>query len=67
MTNITGKSHILKSQDKHHQQVRNTSRHHSHSPTREPKIGVVSRLLGRQQGTAVTHFLERQEQGLSAG
>jgi hypothetical protein len=49
----------------HYQQARNTARQHSHSPTGEPRTGIISRLEA-QQGTTVTHFLESQGQALSA-
>ncbi|KAN0131047.1 hypothetical protein V8E53_011180 [Lactarius tabidus] len=55
-----------RAKDRHCQQARNTARHHSHSPTGEPRTGIVSRLEA-QQGTTATHILESQVQALSAG
>ena len=52
--------------DSHCQQVWNTARHNSHSLTGEPREGIVSRF-DIQQATAATHFLENQEEALSAG
>ena len=37
------------------------AKHHSHSPTRVPRIGMISRVE-LQQGTIATHRLESQGQ-----
>ena len=50
-----------KVKDRYDQQARMASRHHSHSPTRVPRIGIISRLE-LQQGTTATHFLISQAQ-----
>ena len=55
-----------RAKDRHCQQARNIARHHSHSPTEEPRTGIFNRLE-TQQGTMATHFLESQGQALSAG
>ena len=48
-------THFLESKD----QQASAARHHSHSPTGEPRTGMISRLE-LQQGTIVTHLLEIQ-------
>ncbi|KAH9000679.1 hypothetical protein EDB86DRAFT_3242436 [Lactarius hatsudake] len=55
--------------DRRRQQARHAPRHRSHSPTGEPRTGVVSRLetLETQRGIAVTHDLESRGQASSAG
>ncbi|KAI9447335.1 hypothetical protein BJY52DRAFT_1228307 [Lactarius psammicola] len=55
-----------RAEDRRRQQARNAARHGSHSPTGEPRTGVVSRLE-TQRGTAATHFLESRGQASSAG
>jgi hypothetical protein len=57
----TTATHQLESQGQHNQQVRNAARHHSHSPTGEPRTGMISKLE-LQQGTTATHILESQGQ-----
>lgn len=52
--------------DSHHHHVWNSVRHSCHTPTGEPRTGMVKRV-GIQQGKAATHFLESQVQALSAG
>ena len=47
-------------------QAWNTAMHSSHSQAGKSSTGVVRRLK-TQQGTAATHILESQGQGLSAG
>jgi hypothetical protein len=59
-------THILKNQDKRQLQALKAARHDSYSPTGEPKAGIFN-WLKMQQGTAATHFLERQRQAPSAG
>ncbi|KAI9452692.1 hypothetical protein BJY52DRAFT_1402580 [Lactarius psammicola] len=55
-----------RAEDRRRQQVLNVARQGSHSPTGEPRTGVVSRLE-TQRGTAVTHSLESRGQASSAG
>ncbi|KAH9000531.1 hypothetical protein EDB86DRAFT_3135000 [Lactarius hatsudake] len=55
-----------RAEDRRRQQASNTASHGSHSPTGEPRTGVVSRLQ-TQRATAATHFLESRGQASSAG
>ena len=55
-----------RAKDRHDQQVRIPARHHSHSPTGEPRTGMISRL-DFQQGTTATNQLVSQGQAWSAG
>ncbi|KAH8979664.1 hypothetical protein EDB86DRAFT_3248286 [Lactarius hatsudake] len=55
-----------RAEDRRRQQASNTANHGSHSPTGEPRTGVVSRLQ-TQRATAATHFLESRGQASSAG
>jgi hypothetical protein len=58
-------THQLKSQGRHHQQAAIAARHPNHSPTEEPRTGIISKLQ-LQQSTTATHKLESQEQTPSA-
>ena len=49
---------------RHCQQARNIAKHSSHTPTREPRTGIVSKLETKQ-GTGATHSLESQGKALS--
>ncbi|KAH9054855.1 hypothetical protein EDB87DRAFT_1824953 [Lactarius vividus] len=55
-----------RAEDRRRQQAGNTASHGSHSPTGEPRTGVVSRLE-TQRATGATHFLESRGQASSAG
>src|SRR6266702_639627 len=57
---------IWRAEESRRQQVRNPASHRSHSPSREPRTAVVSRLE-TQRATVATHFLESQGQPSSAG
>src|SRR6266404_124558 len=52
-----------RAKDRHHEQDRNPAHHGSHSPTGEPRTGVVSRVQN-QLTTEATHGLESQGQAL---
>src|SRR6266702_4586086 len=51
--------------DRRRQQPSNPASHRSHSPTGEPRTGVVSSLQ-TQRATPATHFLESRGQASSA-
>ena len=53
-------------EDRHHQQGQNPAHHRTHSPTGEPRTGVISRVQV-QLTMKATHFLESQAQASSAG
>src|SRR6267378_2994546 len=55
-----------RAKDRHCQQGQNPAHHGSHSPTGEPRTGIVSRVK-IQLTMEATHFLESQGQALSAG
>src|SRR6266404_5588071 len=55
-----------RAEDRHYQQDPNPAHHESHSPTGEPRTGIVSRVQ-IQLTTEATHQLENQGQVLSAG
>src|SRR6266404_78427 len=55
-----------RAKDRHHQQGQNPADYRSHSHTREPRTGIVSRVK-IQLTTEATHQLESQGQALSAG
>src|SRR6266404_1586920 len=55
-----------RAKDRHHQQGQNPAHHRTHSPTEEPRTGVVSRVK-IQLTTEPTHILESQGHALSAG
>ena len=57
---------LWRSEDRHHQQARNTARHSSYSLPGEQRTGIISRLE-TLQGTAATHSLENKVQASSAG
>jgi hypothetical protein len=52
--------------DRHHQQARIAAKHLSHSPTEEPRTGIISKQ-DLQQDTTATHPLESQGQASSMG
>ncbi len=52
-----------RAKDRYHEQGQNPAHHRSHSPTGEPRTGVVSRVK-IQVTTEATHFLESQGQVL---
>src|SRR6266702_712845 len=54
-----------RAEDRRRQQPSNAESHGSHSPTGEPRTGVVSNLQ-TQRATAATHFLESRGQASSA-
>ena len=53
--------HPKRVKDRHYQRASNTEKHHNHSPTREPKTGIFSKLE-IQKGATATHRLESQGQ-----
>src|SRR6266702_3269333 len=55
-----------RAKDKCHQQASNAARPSSHSPSGEPRTGVISKLQ-TWRGTAATHQLESRGQVSSAG
>src|SRR6266702_2117071 len=55
-----------RAEESRRQQVRNPASHRSHSPSREPRTAVVSRLE-TQRATGATHSLESRGQPPSAG
>src|SRR6267378_639397 len=55
-----------RAKDRHYQQSANPAHHGSHSPTGEPRTGVISRVQ-IQLTMEATHKLENQGQASSAG
>ena len=54
-------THLLESQVQAQSAARIIARHHSNSPSEEPRTSMISRLQ-LQQDTTATHILESQEQ-----
>jgi len=55
-----------RAKDRCHQQGQNPAHHRNHSPTGEPRTGIISRVE-IQLTMEATHLLESQGQALSAG
>ncbi len=57
---------VWRAEDRHHEQGPNPPHHRSHSPTGEPRTGIMSRVQIHLT-TEATHWLESQGQALLAG